>query len=152
MVGSAVVSACFIAAPFAQQQPARTGQEAPAHNIFVLTGCLGAGKGATASFELTDASSIGQRTPADAVDTVGTSGRKTTYELRPLTGVDAQGLDADALKAHLGQRLEVVARPVETPKAPPAAGLAQAEAAKPIEPAIERFTVTEIKRVIGSCS
>ena len=156
IVGTAVAVACWIAAPFAQQQPAPTPQEAPAHNIFVLTGCLKAGTDATVTFKLTDASSIGQRTPAEATGAaaVGTSGQKTTsYELRPVTGVNAQGLDADALKKHLGQRIEVVVRPVEKPPAAsPAAGLAVAEAAKPIEPAPERFTVTEIKRVIGSCS
>jgi hypothetical protein len=83
---------------------------------------------------------------------VGTSGQKTTYEVRPVTGVSAQGVDADKLKAHLGQRIEVVVRPVESPAPPPAAGLAVAQAAKPIEPAPERFSVTEIKRVIGKCS
>ena len=157
IVGTAVVVACCVAAPFAQQQPVTTPQEAPAHNVFVLTGCLiKAGTDATVTFKLTEASSIGQRTPAEAAGAVavGTSGQKTTsYELRPVTGVNAQGMDADALKKHLGQRLEVVVRPVEKPPAaPPTAGLAVAEAAKPVEPAVERFTVTEIKRVIGSCS
>ena len=152
LVGTAVAVACCIAAPFAQQQPAPTPPETPAHNVFVLSGCLEAGTDATVTFKLTDASSIGQRTPAEAAGPVGTSGRKTSYELRPVTGVNAQGVDADKLKAHLGQRIEVVVRPVETPAAPPAAGLAVAQAAKPIEPAAERFTVTEIKRVIGKCS
>ena len=153
IAGTAVAFACCLAAPFAQQQPASTPQEAPAHNIFVLTGCLQAGTDATVTFKLTDASSIGQRTPAEAAGAVGTSGRKTSYELRPVTGVNAQGMDADALKLHVGQRVEMVVRPVENPPAaPPAAGLAVAETAKPIEPAPERFTVTEIKRVIGRCS
>ena len=61
-------------------------------------------------------------------------------------------MDADALKAHVGQRVEVVVRPVESPAATPTAGLAGVQSAKPIEPAPERFTVTEIKRVIGTCS
>jgi hypothetical protein len=152
VIGTAVALAWCIAAPFAQQQPAPTLQETPAHNIFVLTGCLEAGTEATVTFKLSDASSIGQRTPGEAAGAVGTSGRKTSYELRPVTGVNAQGVDADKLKAHLGQRIEVVVRPVETPAAPPAAGLPVAQAAKPIEPAAERFTVTEIKRVIGKCS
>jgi hypothetical protein len=145
--------------PFAQQQPAPTPQETPAHNVFVLSGCLEAGKDAPVTFKLTDASSIGrrtssigQRTSGEAASAVGTSGQKTTYELRPVTGVSAQGVDADKLKAHLGQRIEVVVRPVESPAPPPAAGLAVAQAAKPIEPAPERFSVTEIKRVIGKCS
>jgi hypothetical protein len=152
VVGTAVAVAWCLVAPFAQeQQRAPAPQDTPAHNVFVLSGCLKAGTDATAAFKLTDASSIGQRTPAEAAGAVGTSGRKTTtYELRPVTGVNAQGLDADALRKHLGQRVEVVVRPVES-AAPPAAGLAVAQAAKPIEPAAERFTATEIKRVIGSC-
>ena len=150
VVAGAVVMVWCTAVPFAQQQRDPTPKEAPAHNIFVLTGCLAPGADKTATFKLTEASSIGQRTPAEA-GAVGTSGA-SSYELRPVSGVDAQGLDADALKAHLGQRVEVVARPIES--APPAApaGLAVSQTAKPNEPAVERFTVTEIKRVTGSCS
>ena len=56
---------------------------------------------------------VGQRTPAEAAEAgaVGTSGRKN--ELWPGSGVDAQGMNADALKAHLGQRVEAVVRPVD---------------------------------------
>ena len=152
IIGTAVAVGFCIAAPFAQEQPAPVPKETPAHNIFVLTGCLKAGTDATVTFKLTDASSIGQRTPAEAGGAVGTSGQKATYELRPVTGVNAQGVDADKLKAQLGKRIEVVVRPVESPAAPPAAGLAVAQGAKPAEPAPERFTVTVIKRVIDSCS
>ena len=154
VVGSAVAVAWCVAAPFAQERPAPTPKAAPAHNVFVLTGCLQAGADATGTFKLTEASSIGQPTPAEAAGAraVGTSGQKTSYELRPVSGVNAQGMDADALKAHVGQRVEVIVRPVESPAAPPPAGLAGTQAAKPIEPAAERFSVTEIKRVIGRCS
>jgi hypothetical protein len=152
IVGTAVAVASFIAAPFAQQRPAAP-QETPAHNVFVLTGCLMAGTDTAAAFKLTDALSVGQRTPAAGPGAVGTSGQKNaTYELRPVTGVGAQGLDADALKAHVGHRVQVVVRPVESPAPPPAAGLAAAPAAKPVEPAVERFTVAELKRVVGRCS
>ena len=154
VLGSVIAVAWCVAAPFAQQQPAPAPKETPAHNVFVLTGCLKAGADPTATFKLTEASSVGQRTPADAAQAgaVGTSGRKTSYELRPVTGVDAQGLDADALKAHLGQRVEVVVRPVESPAAAPTGGLVGVQSAKPTEPALERFSVTAIKRAIGACS
>jgi hypothetical protein len=155
VLGSAVAVACCVAAPFAQQQqPAVTADAAPAHNVFVVTGCLTAGpEGATPTFKLTDASSVGQPLPGRATEAaaVGTSGHKDSYELRPVSGVGAQGLDADALKAHSGQQVEVVVRPVESPAPAPAAGLAEAQTAKPIEPAPARFSVTEIKRVIGTC-
>ena len=82
----------------------------------------------------------------------GTSGEKATYELRPASGVDAQGLNAEALKAHMGHRVEVVVRPVDVPAPAPASALANSDSARPIDPAPERFTVTEIKRVVGRCS
>jgi hypothetical protein len=153
LLGSAVAVAWCVAAPFAQEQPAPTAKAAPAHNVFVLTGCLKAGEDPTATFKLTDASAIGQATPAGAAEkgAVGTSGQKASYELRPVSGVNAQGMDAAALKAHLGQRVEVIVRPVETPAAAPVGGLVAVQAAKPIQPELERFSVTEIKRVLGTC-
>jgi hypothetical protein len=159
VLGSVVAATLWVVAPFAQQQPAPTSKATPApatpaHNVFVLTGCLKAGADATAAFKLTDASSIGHPTPAAAGEAgaIGTSGQKPSYELRPVSGVGAQGVNADALKAQVGQRVEVIVRPIESPAAAPTAGLAAAQAAKPIEPAPERFSVTEIKRVIGTCS
>ena len=155
LLGSAVAVAWCVAVPFAQEQPAPTPtpKAAPAHNVFVLTGCLEAGKDTTETFKLTDASAIGQATPAAEAGAVGTSGQKASYELRPVSGVNAQGMKADALKAHLGQRVEVIVRPVDSPApAPIAAGLAGVQAARPIQPALERFTVTEIKRLTGTCS
>ena len=153
VLASAVAVTWCVAAPFAQQQPAPTPKDTPAHNVFVLTGCLKAGADATATFKLTDASSIGQAPPARAAEAgaVGTSGQKGSYELRPVSGVGAQGMNADALKAHVGERVEVIVRPIESPAAAPTAGLAGAQEVKPIEPAPERFSVTELKRVIGTC-
>jgi hypothetical protein len=155
VLGSVVAAAWCVAAPLAQQQPAPTPNAAPAHNVFVLTGCLKAGTDATATFRLTDASTIGQQTPAGSAEggAAGTSGQKAaTYELKPVSAVTEQGLNADALKAHLGRRVEVIVRPVESQPAAPPAGLAGVQAAKPSEPKIERFTVTELKRVTGTCS
>ena len=154
--GIAVVVACSVAEPFAQQQPAPTPKATPAHNVFVLTGCLTAGTDATATFKLTDASSIGPSAPGGKPEprAVGTSGQKASYELRPVSGLTAQGLDADELKAHVGQRVEVVVRPIEAAAASPspATTTGPVESAKPIEPAPERFTVTELKEVVGRCS
>jgi hypothetical protein len=148
---SALAVVWCVAAPFAQQQPAP--QATPAHNVFVLTGCLKAGD-APATFTLTDASSIGQAVPPGTAEpgAVGTSGQKVSYELRPVSGLDAQGLKEDALKAHVGRRVEVVARPIDAPAAAPVAGLAGVQAAKPLEPAPQRFSVTTLKRVTGTCS
>ena len=154
VLASAVTAAWCVAVPFAQQPPAATPAATPAHNVFVLAGCLKAGAGVTPTFQLTDASSIGQAPPAGAADAgaVGGPAQKGSFELRPVSGVGAQGMGADALKAHIGQRVEVVVRPIESPAVAPTAGLGAVQAAKPIEPAPQRFTVTEIKRVIGVCS
>ena len=156
ILGSIVAVTCCTAVPFAQEQRAPAPKEAPAHNVYVLTGCLMASATEpTPTFKLTDAVSIGQPPPGRAGEAgaVGTSNQKPSYELRPVTGVGAQGLNADALKAHVGQLVEIVVRPMESPAPPaPAAGLASAETAKPQQPALERFTVTEIKRAVGRCS
>ena len=155
ILGSVLAVALCAAAPFAQDQRAPAPKSAPAHNVFVLTGCLMSDAVATPTFKLTDASSIGQPPPGRAGEagSVGTSGQKASYELRPVSGLSAQGRDADALKAHLGHRVEVVVRPVESPApAVSAAGVTAAETATPVEPAPERFNVTEIKRVVGRCS
>jgi hypothetical protein len=152
MFGSAVALAWCVAAASAQQQPAPT--PVPAHKVFVLTGCLTAA-GDTEGFKLTDASAIGQDRPkgAAAASAVGTSGQKDTYELRPVTGVNAEGMDAEALKAHAGQRVEVTVRPIEVLAGPaPSAANSPSQGAKPIVPAPERFSVTAIKRVTGTCS
>jgi len=153
LLASAVAVAGYAAVPFAQQQPAPSPTAEPAHNVFVLAGCLTAGAEATPTFKLSDASFIGQPAPGRSAEAgaVGTSGQKASYELRPVSGLGAEGLDADALKAHSGQQVEAVVRPVESPAPAPAAGVTETLAAKPIEPAPERFVVTEIKRVIGTC-
>jgi hypothetical protein len=152
VLGSVVAMTLSAAAPYAQQQPAPT--TTPAHNVFVLTGCLMADAKATAAFKLTDASSNSKTSPAGTAipGAVGTSGLKESYELRPVSGVGAQGIDADGLKAHVGHRVEVVVRPIETPGPAPAPTSGAVGAAKPTAPAPERYNVTAIKRTVGRCS
>ena len=153
ILGSAVAFTWCVAAPFAQQQSA---PNPPAHNVFVATGCLTAVADPAAAFKLTDASSIGRAAPTQAAESgaVGTSGLKTSYELQPASGVNAQGMDADALKAHVGQRVEATLRPIQTTAAPatPPTAASLGVAVKPIDAPPERFSVTAIKRVTGSCS
>jgi len=148
VIGCAVAFAWCVAVPFAQQQPAPAPAAEPAHKVFLVTGCLEMSPDVKPAFTLTDATPIG-RAPAGAVEAgaVGTSGKKASYVLQPESGVNAQGMDADALKAHAGRRVEVTMRPVEkVAEAPPAAG----QAAR-FEPAPERYTVTAIKRASGNC-
>jgi len=146
--GSAVAFAWCMAVPVAQQQPSPAPAATPAHKVFLLNGCLEMSAGAIPAFKLTDASPIGLA-PAGAVEAgaVGTSGQKASYVLQPESGVNALGMDAKALQAQAGQRVEATLRPVEKPaEAPPVSG-----ATATLEPAPERFTVTEIKRVTGTC-
>jgi hypothetical protein len=155
LLGSAVALVWCAAAAVAQQQPAPPAEGVPAHKVFVVTGCLTASAD-TGGFKLTEASAIGQDRPrgaAKADGAVGTSGQKDTYELQPAVGVNAEGVSADDLKAHAGQRVEVTVRPIEALAGPaPSAANSPSQAAKPIEPAPERFSVTAIKHVGGTCS
>jgi hypothetical protein len=142
--GSAVALAWCVANVSGQQQPAPTPEAVPAHKVFVLTGCLTAG-GDSEGFKLIDASAIGRDRPnGAAAGAVGTSGQKDTYRLQPVTGVNAEGVDADALKAHAGQRVEVTVRPIEVLAPATSAANSPSQVAKPIEPAPERFSVTAI--------
>jgi hypothetical protein len=152
VLGSAVVVTWCVVAPTAQQQQPVPTPKTPAHNVFVLTGCVEAGD-APATFKLTGAVFIGPAPPAGAAEagSVGTSGQKASYLLRPVSGVNAQGMKEDALKAHVGQRVEAVVRPIESPPLAPAAAVVGVQPAKPVEFAPESFSVTEIRRVIGPC-
>jgi hypothetical protein len=151
--GSAVALAWCVAAVSAQQQAAPASDAKPAHKVFVLTGCLTASAD-TGGFKLTDASAIGQDRPKGAPEAgaVGTSGQKETYELQPVSGVNAEGVNADTLKAHAGQRVEVTVRPIEVPPGPAPSTADPPSEAKPIQPAPERFSVTAIKPGTGTCS
>ena len=148
LFASAVAVAWCVAVPLAQQQPPSAAKVEPAHKVFLLNGCLEVSASPIPAFKLTDATPIGQ-TPRGAGEpgAVGTSGEKASYVLQPESGVHAQGMDAEALKAHAGRRVEVTLRPVEKPAAPP-----PATDAPKFEPAPERYTVTAIKRTTGGCS
>jgi len=144
-----IAVASSVAVPFAQTAPSPA---IPAHNVFVLTGCLMAETNPAATFKLTDVTAD-EKAPAVAragePGAVATSGQKVSYELLPVTGVAAQGLDANALNANAGHRVEVVVRPIESP----AASVSNRGDAPPAKgPTVQRFTVTELKRVVGRCS
>ena len=152
VLGSVIAATWCVAAPTAQQQqPVPTPTTPPAHNVFVLTGCVNAGD-TPATFKLTDASFIGQAPPGATEAAVGTSGQKASYVLRPVSGVNAQGLKEDALKAHVGQRVEAIVRLIESRAPAATAGAVEVQAAKRIEPTPESFSVNEIRRVLGACS
>ena len=160
LIGGALAVTWSMAVPFAQQQ-APAPEAAPAHKVYVLTGCLDARADAPAIFTLSNATAIGEAPPAPAIVSaaepraVGTSGTidAGTFELQAVSGLSSQGKDEEALKAHAGHRVEVIVRPVEVVAASTPSGAATtSEAATPAEPEPTRYTVTEIKAVAGTCA
>jgi hypothetical protein len=125
----------------------------PAHNIFVLTGCLEKGD-APSSFRLTRASAVGQAPPRSnstppALETKG----EDAYELQATSSVSQQGLSREQLQTEVGARVEVTIRPVEAPSgAPPLTTAAPAGEKKPAESPRPRYTVVKISRLDGSCA
>jgi hypothetical protein len=125
----------------------------PAHNIFVLTGCLEKGD-APSSFRLTRASAVGQAPPRSnstppAIETKG----EDAYELQGTSSVSEQGLSRERLQTDVGARVEVTIRPVEAPSgAPPLTTAAPAGEKKPAESPRPRYTVVKISRLDGSCA
>src|SRR5688572_13314390 len=120
LFGCAVAVAFCVAVPSAEQQTTTAAPEAtPAHKVYVLTGCLAARADAPSVFTLSDASAVGDLPPSGPVQPgpvepataerpVGTSGQKPRYELQAVSGINAQGKDEAALKAHAGHRVEVI--------------------------------------------
>ena len=125
----------------------------PAHNVFVLTGCLERGD-APASFRLTRASSTGQLPPrSNATPPVTDAKDEAAYELQAKTSVSEQGLSQEQLQTDVGTRVEVTIRPVEaaTAAAPLTTSSTAAEK-KPTESPRQRYTVIKLARIGDSCA
>ena len=125
----------------------------PAHNVFVLTGCLEKGD-APSSFRLTRASAVGQAPPrSNATPAAPETKGEDAYELQATSGVSEQGLSREQLQTDVGARVEVTIRPVEaaTAAAPLTTSSAAAEK-KPTESPRPRYTVVKIARLGGSCA
>jgi hypothetical protein len=135
------------------QQPAAPAP--PAHNTFVLAGCLEAPLPGTSTFRLTSAVPVGQAPPSrptSAANATATTGSKPAYLLQPVSGVNQSGLGVDALKPHLARRVEATLRPIDTvAPAPSRTGATSQETTAPVDPAPERFSVTVITPIGGSC-
>jgi hypothetical protein len=150
LLGLAAVLLSATGSAHAQQPSAAM----PAHSTFVLTGCLEAAPRVDGRFALTRAEAVGQAPPIRATagkDAVGTSGQSTTYVLQPVTALGKTGANAETLKAHIGQRVRVQVRLIESPApAPPPAAVAKAD--QPVgETPPDQYSVTEITRVEGNC-
>lgn len=137
---------------FAQQPPAA---QTPAHNTFILAGCLEAPVPGTSAFRLTDATPIGHAPPAGPAASDATPGKvtlKPAYLLQPVSGLHQSGVPADELKARVGQRVEVTVRPVDVvPPAPPTGASTTAAQSVPAAEAPQPFSVILIKPGVGMC-
>lgn len=143
-----LVLMCLIAAPAAQRSEAPANQ--PAHNVFVLTGCLER-VNAPSAFRLTRAAPVGQAPPQSSAPAAATDKTDDVYELQATSSVSEQGLSSEKLLPDVGARVEVTVRPVEmTSPAPPTSGSTDS-AKKPAESPRQRYTVVKINRLANSC-
>ena len=143
-----VVLILQVAGSLAQQSPPNE----PAHKVYVMTGCLERGSASTSTFKLADATAVGQAPPGDPSNTDAESAAGTrSYDLLPVASVSEQGSSIEMLESHVGNRVEVMVRPVETSVAAPTTSAASTTAAKVDQSAPRRYTVVKIGKMPGSC-
>lgn len=151
VLAMSVAMACGVSSAAAQQ--AADSKNEPAHNVFVLTGCLERGD-APSSFRLTRASSTDQLPPRSNATLPAKDGKdEDAYELKAKSSVSEEGLSEEQLQTDIGARVEVTIRPVEA-----AAGTAPlttsstAAEKKPTESPRPRYSVIKLARIDGSCA
>ena len=136
---------CGITTLAAQRTEAPTNQ--PAHNVFVLTGCLERGT-APSAFRLTRAVAVGQAPPRQSTSS---EAEADAYELQATSSVSEQGLSNEKLQPAVGTRVELTIRPVETPQPAAPQPAATNVAEKPAESPRQRYTVVKLERLADSC-
>lgn len=139
--GLCFLLSCWITAPSAQRTE-------PAHNVYVLTGCLERGT-APSSFRLTRAATVGQapQRPSASADT-----EADVYELQAATSVSELGLSNEKLQPEVGTRVHVTIRPVEATASPaPTQPASSNRVEKPVESPRQRYTVITLERLADSC-
>ena len=134
-----------ITALAAQRTEAPANQ--PAHNVFVLTGCLERGT-APSAFRLTRAAAVGQAPPRQSTSS---ETEVDVYELQATSSVSEQGLSNEKLQPEVGTRVEVTIRPVESALPAPPQPAATNAAEKPAESPRQRYTVVRLERLADSC-
>jgi hypothetical protein len=137
-----VAAACVLRAGGLEAQPETAPGERRAHDVYVLSGCLEADPEATEEFVLTDATANGAAPPEG-----DTGAPQTTYQLRPVSGITASGVEADELRRHVGFLVEVTVRP-QDPAPAPAPDISPGAVAEPVP---QFFTVTAVTRQGGEC-
>jgi hypothetical protein len=145
---TSIVCVFQVTASLAQQsQP-----NAPAHNVYVLSGCLEGSAAPTSLFTLVDAMAIGQVPPTDPSKTDAGAVAARAYDLLPVTSVGEQGVNRETLASHVGAKVEVTVRPAEpSTDTSTTTRTSQNTAAKVEQSTSLRYTVVKIGKVPGSC-
>lgn len=132
------------------QQPQ---QHEPAHNVYVLTGCLESGPAPASGFKLVDAMPIGQAPPTDRPKKeADAAAGSPSYDVFPVTSVSEQGVNRETLESHTGSRVEITVRPVEPSIAPSTTTRTPDTTAAKVEQSTpRRYMVVKIGKVPGSC-
>ena len=139
-----------------EAQQGRTADDRPAHNVYVLKGCLTADREGSDRYILKDATPVGPAPPSTPPAEGAASG--TEFLLRGVSGVAGGGVTDDELQAQVGFVVEVAVRPPDVapqaesaPRAVaegPNAGLPNVAAAR--APVVS--TVSSITRQGGRCA
>jgi hypothetical protein len=146
-LATSLVLTCWIAEPGAQRTPEPTNQ--PAHNVFLLTGCLERGTAPTA-FRLTGASPVGQAPPRPTTSAASAE-TEGVYELQAASSVSELGLSSEKLLPEAGTRVQVTIRPIEATSPAPSPTRPAGGAEKPAESPRQRYTVITLERLADSC-
>jgi hypothetical protein len=135
-----------------EAQQGRTADDRPAHNVYVLKGCLTADREGSDRYILKDATPVGPAPPSAEGAASGTE-----FLLRGVSGLAGGGVTDDELQAQVGFVVEVAVRPPDVaPQAEaapgavtetPNAGLPNVAAAR--APVVS--TVSSITRQGGRC-
>ena len=145
-----LVVACWIASVPAAAQRTPPPAEQPAHNVFVLTGCLERGDG-TSAFRLIRASAVGQVPPRSNTSAASADTKNEgVYELQAAS-VSEAGLSREKLQPEVGAKVEVTVRPIEATSPAPQRPASADPIEKKIESPRQRYTVIKIDRLANSC-
>jgi hypothetical protein len=154
LVMMAAAAAGALGAVGLDAQQSAAPEERRAHNVYVLEGCLTAGRDGTNQYVLTNAKAKGTAPPAAGPEEGAAA--DTEYLLRGVSGITESGASDDELQMHVGFLVEVAARPPElAPEPKPSPGVvSEGNAALPkvaAEPAPVVFTVSSVTRQGGRC-
>jgi hypothetical protein len=147
-VAAGLMVACAIGTPAAQRTEPPTPATEPAHNVYLMSGCLERGDAPT-SFRLTRAKAVGQAPPRPSASPAWSRQEDEAYELQATSSVSEQGLSSEKLQPEVGRRVEMTIRPVEAVSAAPSLPVGANPEEKPVR--LQRYTVIKLDRLGDFC-